>query len=162
MSAKTISLYQNYLKAQGRAPRAPIDITGVKPRVTTVGYDTARAIGEYVARRQYPNAAKEQPEMTTIMTMQTPAIWTLAEESMKSGRWATARAALDELGLRLDSAYERLQHRASGNAYMPTLNELRPSSASLPSCYRPLIEDRILWVNNLVEQSEHDAEVIGL
>lgn len=101
--------------------------------------------------------------MTTIQTMPTPELWSLAEETLRSRkRWHTARAALDELGLRLDMAFERLEHHQRGGAMMPTLEQLAPSSDELPTCYRPLISDRIRWVNGLVKQAQADAQVVGL
>lgn len=101
--------------------------------------------------------------MTDIQTMPTPQLWTLAEETLRSRRrWHTARAALDELGLRLDMAFERLEHHQRGAGLMPTLDQLAPTTDELPSCYRPFIADRIRWVNGLVKQAQADAQVVGL
>ncbi len=100
--------------------------------------------------------------MTDIQTLPTPELSAVAIDALKLERFATARAALDELGMRLDSMWERLDYIRTGGKAMPTLDELAPSKAALPICYRPVISDRIRWVNNLVKQAEVDAKVVGL
>jgi len=108
-------------------------------------------------------------DMTDIASMTTPLLWNLAELALNDYRWATARRCLDELGLRLDNAYERLQHRKTTGTYtrpegamLPTLRELHVSSHDLPSCYQPVIADRIKAVNDLVKLGGREAATVGL
>ncbi len=43
-------------------------------------------------------------------------LWQLAERSLRSGELRTAKAALDELGLRFDDAYSRLEEKITGSS----------------------------------------------
>lgn len=41
-------------------------------------------------------------------------LWSFAERALRDGRLRDAKAALDEIGLRFDDAYTRLEARVAG------------------------------------------------
>lgn len=144
MSTKSIKAYEAHCATQGRRAPKLVDITGCG------------------SRRSTPRAVT-----LDVTAIKTADLWNLVELSLNDHRWSTARAGLDELGLRLDSAYERLAHRGrTGSAHgrpdgalMPTLDELHVSDEEMAPCFRPIIQDRIDWVNNQVE-SVRDLEIL--
>jgi N-acetylglutamate synthase/N-acetylornithine aminotransferase len=49
-------------------------------------------------------------------TMDTLTLWATAQTALAQGRLREAKAALDELGLRFDDAYERLEAKIADSA----------------------------------------------
>lgn len=98
--------------------------------------------------------------MTDIQTIKTAELWTRLEQAVADEQWTLVRECLDEVGMRYDAAWERLEHaQLRGARPVPTLVG---KLDRVISCYRPVLTARVQWVNRLISQGAREAKAVGL